>query len=58
MFLAEVTRNDYAQRIAMPVRQQDAVHFVREQRRRLHSFLQWNGVGVIVDAVEAHARGA
>ena len=58
MFLAEVTRNDHAQRIAVPVRQRNAVHFVGEQRRRLHRFLQWNGVGVIIYAVEAHARGA
>ena len=58
MFLAEVTRNDHAQRIAMPVRQLDAVHFVREQRRRLHRFLQRNGIVVIVHAVETHARRA
>ena len=58
MFFAEIAGHNDAERITMPVRQPDAVHFVRKQRRRVHCLLQRNGVNVVVDAVKAHARGA
>ena len=57
MFFAEVAWHDHAQRVTMPVRQWDTVHFVGEQRGWLHGFFQQDGIGVIINAVKAHAGG-
>ena len=58
MFLAEVAGNDHPQRVTVPIRQRRAIHFVGKQRRRCHRFFERDSVSVIIDAVQAHPRGA
>src|ERR1700730_17670705 len=57
VFLSEISWNDDAQRITVPIRQRNAVHFVSKERSRIQCLLQRNGVGVIINAVQARARG-
>ena len=55
MFLAEITRHDGARGKPMSIRQFCSIHYEGDERGRVHCFLERNGVGVIIDAVQPHS---
>src|SRR5260370_15650031 len=54
MFLAEIARHNDARRMTVPMRQRNPIHLICEQRGRLHRFLEWDCVGVIVNTPETN----
>src|SRR4029077_18517203 len=55
MFFTEITRHDGTRRKPMAIRQLRSIHLEGDEGGRGHRFLERNGVGVIVDAVQPHS---